>query len=117
MAIYYNSVIAYDESSTPYDGTPTAYSYAGNITLTLTPSYSYEDDGGIFYFYYSGKLTIGLDVDSPYVRGFFRRPTVSGLTLRIVPNSAMVIKQYYKTIKDPQVTGGCAQCGTYLYNK
>ena len=117
MAVYYNtSTIAYDSAVTPYDGVATVYTYSGNIPITLIPSYSFQD-GAFFTFYYTGKLSIQILLSHSHTRSFVRRPTVAGLSFRVVPNSSMVIKQYYKTVKDPVVTGGCPQCGTYLYNQ
>jgi hypothetical protein len=115
MSVFYNSVIVYDEASTPYDGVATVYTYAGNIEIRVIPSYSILD-GAINTFYYEGRLLMEVIPSHTHVRGFVRRPSTDGISIRIVPNSSMVIRNY-KNIKDPIRTGGCPQCGTFLYNK
>ena len=118
MSQFYNtSTIAYDSATTPYDGSATVFTYAGNIPLNLIPSHSYYD-GAYNTYFYAGRLVIEMSIeDTFWGRGIVRWPTYGGLTLRLVPNSSMLIKQYYKTVKDPQVTGGCPNCGTYVYNQ
>ena len=116
MATFYNSVIDYDDATVPYDGAATVTSYSGNITMLIIPSY-HSSDGVYHTFNYAGRMLIETLLSSSYVRGFTHDPLVYGLSFRIVPNSSMVIKQYYKTIKDPQVKSGCPNCGTYLYNQ
>jgi hypothetical protein len=114
MATYYNSVIAYDDATVAYDGSPVVFTYAGNIELTLQLRHVYYD-GANYTYYYDGNLGIDMLVGAVYNWGAMNIPT-TGLTLRIVPNSTILIRQYRK-IKDPVRIGGCPQCGTYLYNK
>ena len=117
MAVYYNtSTITYDSATTPYDGVATVYTYAGNIVLDLVPSYGYND-GFINVWHYKGSIPLEIIPSHQHWRGFMRTPATYGQVLRLVPNSSMVIKQYYKTVKDPQVTAGCPQCGCLTYNQ
>jgi len=116
MAVFYNSVIAYDKATELYDGSATAYAYSGNITLALISRYSLSIVGGVETWHYAGKIYLDFIQSSVYRRGFYRRPTITGISFRVVPNSSMRIRQYYKA-KDPQVTGGCPQCGSYVYNQ
>jgi hypothetical protein len=119
MANFYNqATLTYNEATTPYDGEATAYTYtSAGITLGLVLSHAFENDGGFFTFLFAGQIPLGILVSHTHIRGFTRTPTIGGLTLRAVPNSVIVIRQYNKTTKDPVRTGGCPQCGTYLYNK
>ena len=115
MARYYNEVITYDEATVAYDGATKEFAYDGSITIGLKPSYSILV-GTFTTYYFLGNIQLALDIASPWIRGFMRIPTITGLILRLVPNSSMVIRHYLK-IKEPIVTGGCPFCGTYLYNK
>lgn len=114
MSIFYNSLTDYSDASTDYNGTPTVYTYSGGITVALILNHNIFN--GTHYAYnYDGRMVLDILLGSPYVRGFLRVPTISGLVVRVVPNSRMVIRQYYK-FRDPVRIGGCTFCGTYLYN-
>lgn len=111
MAIFYDSIIAYDDASTAYNGVATAYSYSGSITVSLLPHYALDS-----LFYYPGHMVMEILASSMYRRGFVRVPATFGFTMRVVPNSSMVIRQY-KKVKDPVRIGGCPQCGVYTYDQ
>lgn len=117
MSTFYNtSTVTYDDSGTPYNGAAITYTYVSTgITLSFVVNSAYNVNGGVTTYTYDGSVSIIFDPTSSYVTGFVRVPTITGITLRIVPNSNIVIRQY-KKVKDPIRTGGCPNCGTFLYN-
>lgn len=110
MATFYNSPITYNDATTPYNGQPITYTYSGSISLVLLPKYNLQT-----IMYYPGDLSLQFDVGSSYHRGLIVSPTTSGFRMLIAPSSTTVIRRYLK-VKDPIRTGGCPQCGTFLYN-
>lgn len=114
MAIFYNSVIDYENAGTAYNGVATVYDYTGSITITIGLNHNIFD-GAHYVFTYTGRMTMNILLGSSYIRGFLRTPAISGISISVIPNSRIIIRKYYK-FADPVRIGGCCFCGTYLYN-
>lgn len=116
MSTFYNtSTVTYNDATVTYNGVAIVYSYSGSVTIMPIMNSSYNKNGGVTTYSYVAMMDIIFDSTSPYRTGFIRTPSITGLTARIVPNSSMVIRQY-KKVKDPIRTGGCPNCGTFLYD-
>lgn len=111
MADFYNkSTLTYDSATTPYNGAPIVYQYAGNIPIVILPKYNLQTVK-----YYPGRMTIEVGFGSGYHHGIMRQPFTTGMKIIMAPSSTSIIRRYLK-VKDPVRTAGCPQCGTYLYN-
>lgn len=109
-AVFYETIVTYDDASTPYNGNATTYTYSGSITVVLLPKYGLTTAQ-----YYAGMLDLVFTLASTYKKVFQYIPSTSGLSVRMIPNSSMIIRNY-KKVKDPIRIGGCCQCGSYLYD-
>ena len=111
MATFYNtSTVQYDDASTPYNGAPITYTYAGNIPLILRTKYDLSRIK-----YYRGNLKLILNPHGSYHRGAVIDPDTDGFFL-MLSMSSTVIHRRYLPLDDAVVNAGCPQCGTLLYN-
>lgn len=113
---YNKSTLTYNNASTPYRGVPTDYAYVGSVTVFFTPNHSVQYNSLPTTFIYNGSVNVEFLPSSVSASGMNIIPETNGVRVLFSPSSTATIRRYLK-IKDPIRTGGCPQCGTFLYNR
>lgn len=116
MSLYNAPGISYNNATTPYNGAPVNYTYAGAVTVFFSPNHNLQFNHLAVNFLYNGSATVEFVASSMNASGRSIVPETDGVRVLFAPSSTTVIRKFLK-LKDPVRTGGCPQCGTFLYNR